>query len=342
MARSKHFALALLPMVFLLCLVGHKATKVQTEANLLNQNGAEHSRNSICYAFLAQGNLFLRCKGTLMQITKRDNVNEFAVTQTGTAMVLMRQTGTRKLNDGLGSPIMSLQVVPLGPGGEERNAAIGNQFGSLVASCGTALFLYRTTKDLVNGRDVEFQPYDDFRCSSNRKEIAGQVELDINGDVVTGLPKGNDHSALVSGLPPNTENPLVADSGSEAFAYDISPNGEYLAYSMPNELCLVEEHASNSCVSGIQGLRDISVSDSGDIFFTEQTGETCNYRDPFHISLTPRVGYSDSGPCIAVAVLQRGKRSPKTIEPLARQSQWLTSEAADALLKWKESNHSFE
>jgi len=255
------------------------------------------------------------------------------VSQTGTAMVLMRKQGTQKLNNGFGTPIMDLQIIPLKKGAEQRILPIGSKFGSLAASCGSALFLYRTTRDLVNGEDLDLKPYFDFRCSSNRREVVGEVELDSHGAVVSGLIPADSHSALVSGLPPNLEKPWVGNTGTEGFAYDTSPNGKYLAYYMPKELCLVEKQATKSCVPKIDALDQISVSDSGDIFFTTHTGATCNYKkDSFHVSLVPRPGYDSRGPCVGVAVLQKGKRSPDIVEPLGWFPQWLTPRAASTLM----------
>lgn len=309
-----------------------RAHRMQTEKISWRGSPEEQLSHSLCYAFLKQGNLFVQCNGTLMQITKEGNVTDFAVSQTGTAMVLMRKQGTKKLNDGFGTPIMELQIDPLKTGGDVRTLPIGSKFGGLAASCGTAIFLYRTTKDLVSGRNLDFEPYSDFRCSSNRQEIAGQVELDSRGAIVTGLPTGNDHSALASGLPPKV---WLADSGSEGFGYDVSTNGEYLAYYMPKELCLVRDQTTKSCVNNIDASREISVSDSGDVFFTTQTDATCSYEDSLHVSLGPRPGYDIRDRCIAVAVLQNGKRVRTILQPLARHPQWLTAEAASAIAKWQ-------
>lgn len=287
--------------------------------------------NSLCYAFLKQGNLFARCNGALIQITSQGDVSDFAVSQTGTVMVLMQKQGTKKLNNGFGTPIMDLQIVPLRIGVEERKLRVGNNFGSLVASCGTALLLYRTTKDLVSGQALDFEPYFDFRCSSDREAISGQVELNDHGVVVLGLPTGNDHSALATGVPPKV---WLADSGSEGFGYDLSANGKYLAYYMPKELCLIEQ-VTKSCVANIEASREISVSDSGDIFFTTRTDTTCGDDDSLHVSSVPRPGFDTRDRCIAVAVLEKGKRVPDILEPLARHPQWLTPEAASAIIAWQ-------
>jgi hypothetical protein len=333
----KHLAALFLLLPIFFCVLGApkskaKAAQTQTEGSSLHETGEKDLGQPLCYAFLKQGNLFVRCNGTLMQITKQGNVNDFAVSQTGTAMAFMRNQGTRKLNDGFGTPIMKLQIILLKKSGEEHALPIGNKFGSLVASCGTALFLYRTTRDLVSGGDLDFEPYFDFRCSSNRQQIAGEVELDNHRTIVTGLPTGNDHSALATGLPPKI---WVPDSGAESFAYDISPNGKYVAYHMPEGLCLIENQMTKSCTRRVDSLNQISVSDAGDVLFTTHTGETCRYRDSFHVSLTSRGGYDSAGPCIGVAVLQRGHRSPRLVQPLAWYPQWLTPTAASAVTAWR-------
>lgn len=299
-----------------------KWTSTQVESGS-SRSSPRGLNNSLCYAFLKQGDLFVRCNGTLIRITKEGNVNDFAVSQTGTAMVLMRKQDNR--------PIMNLQIILLKKR-EEHVLPIGQKFGSLVASCGSTLFLYGTRKDLVSGVDLDFQPYFDFRCSSNREAIAGQVELNDHGTIVTGLPTGNDHSALASGLPPKI---WLDNSGSEGFGYDVSPNGEYLAYHMAGELCLIANQMTKNCVRQTDSLNRISVSDGGDIFFTTHTARTCRYRDAFHVALTPRPGYDSQGPCVAVAVLQRGGNSSSIIEPLARYPQWLTPEAESAVLAWR-------
>lgn len=253
-------------------------------------------------------------------------------------MVLMRNKGTRRLNNGFGTPIMTLQIIPMGIGGKERDVTIGSKFGGLVASCGTALFLYRTTKDLVSDRDIEFQPYMDFRCSSNRQEIAGEVELDRNGSIVNGVPIGNDHSALVTGLPPDIKRPLVPNSGAETFAYDLSPNGKYLAYNIPYRLCLVEKGVAKRCIVKTDVGSRISASNVGDIFFTTHIGGTCYYKDSFHVLRRHHAGYDDRGPCVGIAVLQKGKGSSEIIEPLAWYPQWLTTDAASALARKASAN----
>jgi hypothetical protein len=318
----------LLPLLFLF----------QTENHSSNGIRAGQLGNSFCYAFLSQGNLFVRCNGALIQITKQGNVNDYAISQTGTAMVLMRKKGTRELNNGFGTPMMTLQIIPMGIGSEERDVTIGTEFGGLAASCGTALFLYRTTKDLVSDRDIEFEPYMDFRCSSNRQEIAGEVELDPDGNIANGLLTGNDHSALVTGLPPDIKSPLVPSSGAETFAYDVSPNGKYIAYNIPYELCLVGKGLAKQCTVKTHVVGRISVSNLGDIFFATQTGGTCYYKDSFHVLRGHHPGYDERGACIAIAVLQKGNRSPDIIEPLAWYPQWLTTDAASALARKGSSN----
>ncbi|HKF51761.1 MAG TPA: hypothetical protein VKB26_05575 [Candidatus Acidoferrales bacterium] len=271
--------------------------------------------HSFCYAFLRQGNLFLRCNGSLVQLTKPGDVTDFAVSETGNAIAVLRLDNHPRTG-------RNLQVIPLTNSVKGQLLPLGHDFGGLIASCGTTLFIYRTAKDLLAGKDLDFKPYQDFQCSSDRKVIVGQVSIDSHGAVVTELPPGDSHTALVSGVPPNITKPRLANTGSEGFAYSVSPSGEYFAYYAPTELCLVQKLTTKTCTSSIDVLRQISVSDSGDIYFTMRTGPGCQYLE------------SAAAKCIGIAVLRNGKHSSDIIEREASCPQWLTPIAASAIISW--------
>lgn len=312
--RTHHRALAL-PFLVALLLTTNILPRVSVAA-AADAGTERNSPDSLCYAFLRQGNLFLRCNGSLVQLSKHGDVTDFAVSETGNAIALLRL-------DNHPSTGRNLQFIPLTNGVKGQLLPLGHDFGGLIASCGTILSLYRTAKDLLAGKDLDFKPYSDFQCSSDRKVIVGQVSIDSHGAVVTGLPPGDSHTALVSGFPPNITKPWLPNTDSEGFAYSLSPSGEYFAYYLPKELCLVQKLATKTCTPNIDVLREISVSDSGDIYFTTRTGPGCQYLE------------SAAAKCIGIAVLKKGGHSSDIIEREASAPQWLTPTAASAIAAWR-------
>ncbi|HLB87206.1 MAG TPA: hypothetical protein VJK29_06095 [Terriglobales bacterium] len=175
-------------------------------------------------------------------------------------------------------------------------------------------------RDLIGETALELKPYGDFRCSSDRKIILGTTVAD--------------HGVLMGGLPPDRRIARLKGRGREV-KYDVSPGGRYIAYFDYGKLCVEQFGSASTCVADVEAFDRISVSDSGEVFFTSHTNGTCYYRDTWHVSKKPLPGYSQADECHAVFSWRLGEKAPVMLEFLGRNPQWLTPEAASALHAWR-------
>ena len=201
----------------------------------------------------------------------------------------------------------------------------------LRASCGTILSVtwdpaisvgsrLGFVRDVVRGERVRIEPYKNFRCSSDRRTVAGWIDPE--------------HTVLKIGVSPQQE---LVDPHGHKLLYDVSPNGRYLAFGGDGKLCVAEGMAASVCVSPQAHSDRLSVSDSGELLFVGVTEGGCYYKDQWHASTRPRPGYTEGDVCVAVAFWRPGEKTDQVLEPLGRDPQWITPEAASALLSWRSS-----
>jgi hypothetical protein len=158
----------------------------------------------------------------------------------------------------------------------------------------------------------------DFRCSADSKTVAGSVD--------------NDRSILDVGWPPTRE--LVRGSPVD---YDVSRDGRYLAYWAPFTLCVEQQGTKLGCLSHVERMGRLSISDSMDVLLVMGLGKTCYFDRAGRASLKELPGTVDAGECSGVVRWKPGEKAPVTLELGGLDPQWITPEAASTLIRWKKS-----
>jgi hypothetical protein len=281
----------------------------------------------------------LNCPGgPLEKITRLDDVEDFAVPYGKAALVLIRHQAKAQARTtiplGKGHTefisLSALQVIPL-DGGPPGDFVPLNGLTELQASCGTVLSLgwdesigYRLglAHDVFTGERVRFDPYKNFRCSSDRKVVAGWMNWD--------------RKVLSVGVPPRQ---VLYDTGTDyQLRYDVSPNGKWIVYNAADhvhgKLCLVHEGEQPQCIEEGFSEGRISVADSGEVLFETQADAACYFKDPLHFSVEPRPGYDEGDLCPVLGYLFPGNKRSSITELLAISPQWVSAEAASALRAW--------
>lgn len=120
-----------------------------------------------CYAFLLKGDITAVCQSQTTQITHRGNIQNFAVSDDLASMAYV--------SGGAGAAT----VISLKTGASKHVESVDE----LVASCGGILPVpvgaSASTRDIVTGAELTFPPYFRFRCSADRKTVAGMVKHDL-------------------------------------------------------------------------------------------------------------------------------------------------------------------
>jgi len=291
----------------------------------------------LCYAFLkgdvnTHSDLYVTCGGKRERITKNQDIWDFAVAGDGSALALLRHRGTEK---GFGSngmaiaiPHREIEVVSLKPDFQRRLSPRDPGNPELESSCGTVLAvshavsvapsggISEVTRDALSGERLSYEPYYDFRCSSDRKSIVGYLDLH--------------RRVLKVGLPPVR---LIVEAREHSIVgpYDMSPNGRYIAY-VTDALCVDDDGKNLGCVRGWGTYpQKISVSNSGDVLFDGGSGEPCYFDGVGRVSLKTLPGYDDIEECTAVSYWRPGEKERQVLEIIGWSPQWITPEAAAAL-----------
>jgi hypothetical protein len=279
---------------------------------------------TLCYGYVYYWNLFVTCKGQTEQVTRSNDVDDFAVASDGSAVALSRRLGMkRRPSKGYNIPEAQTELVSLKPDFQWRWLTLGSGGGSLQSSCGTILaivqgpHLSEETYDVFTGVRLRYDPYTTFLCSSDRSTIVGHISPDRH--------------SLMTGLPPSRQ---IAHSKDHIVApYDISPNGQNVAFLSVegHSLCVENEGKNLACVNVVWTER-ISVSDSMGVLFTY---ETAMYFDRAgHWSKHQLPGYNDFNLCIMLFYWRPGNKEPQELQIYGRNAQWLTPESATALCAW--------
>jgi hypothetical protein len=131
----------------------------------------------------------------------------------------------------------------------------------------------------------------------------------------------------------------VSIDSATTFFFDVSPNGRFAAFytiqlGEPSRFGLWEIGETPTCLLNQNSPDRVSVSDSGDIIFVTDAGESCYYKDGEHYSTKPLPGYDTGDTCPDVAHWHKRMTEPEVLERLARHPQWLSDDAASRLLAW--------
>jgi len=297
---------------------------------------------SLCYAFVRDGDVFLACNEGTERITQFGDVEGFAVAHEKPVLAVIRhrdkEQGRAIESVVQGKPhyissFSALQVFQL-------NDSSGGQFvplqapTRLYASCGTILSVawdpaigwrMLLVRDVLTGEKIQLEPFKDFRCSSDRRITAGVENLDqMVLEVKLWLPKQ-----------------LFDTRGRPGLRFDVSPNGTFTAFNGCDGkdalLCVVSGDSARYCIEQECSPEGLSVSDAGGVVFESPTEhQFCRYQDHTHFYLLKKGETSDQGDvCPGIYYWAPGEKASKLIQPLARTPQWISNESAAALRKWR-------
>jgi hypothetical protein len=285
-------------------------------------------RAKLCYAFLRDGDVWTVCEGKRMQLPLGGKVIHYAISLDGSHFAfLLRKVGPSQkpslLND--------LVIVTLNSEFKTTKSTVG--YSRLRPTCGTILAYLGgnwSASNIFTGSVLSFPPNKAFHCDSDARVVLGWNE--IRGGTSTDL------SLLINGNPERTFAAFL-NGGND---FDVSPNGEHLAYfRQPTpqdvELCVtrVDKEAECTKEGGDEaGIDGVSLSNSGDALYSGGTSKSCFYKDMEHFSTKRLPGYSGEDECRGIYFWQPSMQHPALIEELGRYPQWITLEAAAALHLW--------
>jgi hypothetical protein len=295
----------------------------------------------LCYAFLHQGDLWTVCQGKREHIALGGKAFEIAVSADGSSLAFVEgeswsaATGVIKSK----SILVSLKV----PFKTSTTETESSRLPDLHATCGTILIHNGdgSAIDMLSGKPLGFAPNKFFRCSSDRRVVAGTVGI---------LPvqySRDDYQANLSVRVNGEETEQLPIYVRQGDRFDVSPNGEHLAYFRveingsiqlctmkvaAQPACVEEEHADGS--DGFPLSDEISISNLGGVLYTAETEGECVYKDEQHPSRKRLPGYSEAGPCNGIYFWRPSMQSSVQLEGLGRHPQWISPEVAAKLHQW--------
>jgi hypothetical protein len=256
-----------------------------------------------CFAFLLHGDITAVCQGKSTQITHRGDIQNFAVSdelaslayiagKVATATVINLKTGSSKRvesTDGVVSTCGGILPIPLGA--------------------------TSSTRDLVTGADLTFAPYSRFRCSSDRRVVAGITQHD-----------------LYAGVPPATK--LAASGDVHDLYFNVSPDGTKFAwFNDVRPLCVASPPDKAQCVEHETMSDPVSVNDAGELLAAAGTGRGCDYKTAYNFS-PAKLPTGGDDECLGIGYWKAGLPAIVFLQNIGRNPQWLRPETANLLVAW--------
>jgi hypothetical protein len=139
-----------------------------------------------CFAFLLNGDVTTVCRGRTKQITHRGDIENFAVSDelSSLAYVASRHDAT-KTQVGYTTTVVNLKT---------KQSKQVEDAERVVSTCGGILPNQigpdTSTRDVVTGEVVRFPPCVRFRCSSDRRVVAGITHSGDSKDQMSDLYEG--------------------------------------------------------------------------------------------------------------------------------------------------------
>jgi len=274
-----------------------------------------------CFAFLLRGDVMVTCRGKGAQVTHRGNIEGFAVSDEQSALAYTTSRVVKRTQS-IAEAGSKTAVIDLKSGSEK----VVDGVNGALSTCGGLLSLVGPggitppVRDLISGQTVAFPPYYGFRCSADRKVVAGAT---------------NEQDALRLGMPPATK---VADAGAfSLYSFNMSPDGSKIAYHADHyPLCLFAR-GGTSCTTEKGPFVDApSVNDAGEVLISMGTGQGCFYKNYYDFSPKHFPGATDEtqDECLGIGYWKPGLESTRIIEPLGRNPQWIRPETAELLRAW--------
>lgn len=279
-----------------------------------------------CFAFLLKADVTLVCNGETSRITYFANIEHFAVSDDSSAFAWV--TSRPKRLNAVTSEVTYTTIVVNLKTGSRRQIHVGN---GVVASCGGILPNAvgegsLTSLDVVTGSSISFPPYAFFRCSADRRVIAG---VPGKGSAV------QPWSGRFRGVPPSAKLAIGADVYPHYF--NMSPDGSKIAWFNDfKPLCVLSGSSPASCVDHSTITDPVSVNDGGELLVTTGTGKGCDYKNSFNFS-PARNGVNGNDECLGIGYWKAGLKSIALLQTIGRNPQWLSPATANLLRSWSRS-----
>jgi hypothetical protein len=267
--------------------------------------------------------VFVTCEGSTTQITHREDLESFAVSDEQ-AVLVYTTSGAIKGTTAVTWTQSIADLVDLKSGSTRTMRSPG----WVVATCGGVLplraprWVGKSARDLLSGDELSFAPYLRFRCSTDRAAVVG-ADKDQGGDLFLGLSR---------------ERRLAeAQTRYTLYFFDMSPNGSKVAYyGLPNDsVCLYSAGEPTECVGNNNRPAGLpSVNNSGEVLVAVGTGQGCHYRGSFYFSPDLLPGATSNDECLGIGYWQPGLETIELIEPLGRDPQWISPATAKLLRDW--------
>lgn len=253
-----------------------------------------------CFAYLVRGDITVVCQGKTTQVTRRGNIQNFAVSDELASLAYITGEATAT-------------VVDLKSGASKRVERVD----AVVSTCGGILPIpvggSNRMQDVVTGQEVSFASYRRFRCSSDRKTVAGIAGRELS-----------------EGEPPATR---IADRTEVHDLYfNVSPDGSHVAYfNDVKPLCVFAGSGPAQCVEHETMSDAVSVNDAGEVLAASGTGKGCVYKSAWNFTPAKPPDSGDDE-CLGIGYWKAGLPALVFLADLGRNPQWLRPETAKVLI----------
>lgn len=278
-----------------------------------------------CFAFIKEGNIFVRCGGPFEAITTRGDIGSFAVSKEQAALAYVTSATTTQ-TPVTSTKVFSTSVIDLKTG--TRRLVTGGR--ELMSTCGGITYVWNSltgktgVTDIVGGQSFDALGYSWFRCSSDKNTTVGVVRK--------GEPLKSDRLFPAANRVSHLE--IAPASAFTSQYFNISPDGSQIAYVGDHKpICLSDTFGSRTCTDFEVNIVDVpSVSNNGAVLAAVSTEDECIFKSPWNFARTssPTVEGSRDA-CVAVGYWKPGSHQLQIVAPLGRAPQSLDPELARLL-----------
>jgi len=261
-----------------------------------------------CFAFSREGDVFVHCGEQEDRITHQGNIKYFAVSDQRASLGLMT---SHLAGAGAHSEYVFESTVLVDLRTHVTRRVDGGD--GLISTCGSLFWetdrdrQRSSGRDLLGGPDVVAPLYDWFRCSADRRVIAG-----IKG------------AGLYRGTPP-TER--LGDTRNVPFSpFNLSPDGSKVAdYDSSGRVCVYSEGRVCQAQPDLNPTYDLlSIDDRGNVLVSVETNSTC-YKHG---------NRNSPAPCVGVGLWRAGSKATEIVVSEGAGPQWVNSDTAHLLRGW--------
>ena len=269
-----------------------------------------------CFGFLLKGDVISVCEGKTSQVTHRGDIDNFAVSDELSSLAYTTSRITKR--DATSSFVATTVTVANLKTGSSKQFH-GMRTRGVVSSCGRLLEIEvgsggPTSTDVVTGEILSFAPYVFFRCSTDRRVVAGILAYPANS---------NKHGDLYFGVHPTTKI-AAADDVDPGF-FNVSPDGTKIAwFNDVRPLCIVSLPGPAQCVDHFTKSDPVSVNNSGEVAGCYRHWTGLHVQNLVQLFPAPNGGSGDYE-CLGIGYWKAGIKSIVIIKPIGRNPQWLSS-----------------